>query len=63
MRDLELWGALMPHVGPRVLAGWFAALGITGLVYLLTSGAFPQWRAEQLPFDDLLFYIALPFTA
>ena len=38
-------------------------LGLIGLFYMLSTGAYGQWRESKLGFDDLIWYIVLPFIA
>lgn len=54
---------LLPHITPKLLGMLFGVLGIVSLIYMFTSGALAQWRANQLSFDDLLFYIVFPVVA
>jgi hypothetical protein len=54
---------LVPHTTPRTLSVLFGVIGIAGLLYMVASGALPQWRSLELSLDDLVFYIALPFLA
>ncbi|MGZ3543078.1 MAG: hypothetical protein ACXVAF_18145 [Vulcanimicrobiaceae bacterium] len=54
---------LVPWLAFRPLGTAVAIVGLTGLCYLMTTGAHRQWRESTLGFDDWMWYIGLPFAA
>lgn len=53
---------LTPHFEPIALGIMLGVVAIVGLVYMLTSGADRMWRLSELGFDDLIWYVALPYV-
>lgn len=58
-------GALMliPHPGRTTHGALLLALAVSGVVYMLASDAHRMWRHSQLGFDDLIWYVVLPYLA
>jgi hypothetical protein len=54
---------LIPDVPPNVLGALLAAVSVGGLVYMVASGAHRVWLANELGFDDLLWYVVLPYVS
>lgn len=54
---------LVPWSSSRPLGAALAFLGLAGLGYLMTTGAYARWRESDLGFDDFIWYIMLPFLA
>lgn len=54
---LAPWGTSRPPGAALVI------LGLIGLFYMVSTGAYARWRESKLGFDDLIWYIALPFVA
>jgi hypothetical protein len=54
---------LMPGGAPSALGLLLAALAVGGLVFMIASGAHNVWRIGELGFDDLVWYVALPYVA
>ena len=53
---------LIPGTAPSTLGALLAALAAGGLIYMFASGALTFWRNSQLGFDDLAWYVALPYV-
>ncbi|MGZ3530890.1 MAG: hypothetical protein ACXVAR_05260 [Vulcanimicrobiaceae bacterium] len=51
---------LVPHLTPTATGAFFAVVGISGLIYIFSTGPHGQWRKWQLGIDDLIWYIGLP---
>jgi hypothetical protein len=54
---------LMPGTAPAALAALLAVVSVCGLIYMVISGAYTLWRESTLGFDDLIWYVALPYVS
>lgn len=54
---------LVPHLTPAVIVVFFAVAGITGLVYIVSTGVHGQWRELQLGIDDWMWYVGFPLLS
>jgi hypothetical protein len=54
---------LTPEETPIVLAVLLAVVGIAGLTYLAMTGPYAAWRSSELGFDDLMWYVVLPYLS
>lgn len=54
---------LVPRITPWVAGTIFGAVGITGFVYVLSTGVHRQWRDLELGFDDWMWYMGLPLVS
>jgi hypothetical protein len=54
---------LMPQTSPGGLGVLLLILGIVGIVYMIFSRAHRFWRENELGYDDLFWYVALPYLA
>ncbi len=54
---------LAPWLTPRPPAATLGILGLIGVFYMISTGAYARWRESKLGFDDLIWYIVLPFIA
>jgi hypothetical protein len=52
---------LMPDTSPAALGSLLALLSVCGLTYMVASGAYGLWRSSDLGFDDLAWYVVLPY--
>jgi hypothetical protein len=54
---------LIPDVVPGALAALLATIAVTGLTYMIASGAHSFWRTQELGIDDLTWYVLLPYLS
>jgi hypothetical protein len=54
---------LTPEASPVALAVLLAVAGAGGLIYMAASRAYTVWRTSELGFDDLLWYVVLPYLS
>jgi hypothetical protein len=54
---------LVPDLPTHPLAALLAALGVSGVVYMLWVRAHQHWRDAKLDREDWLCYVALPFAS
>lgn len=54
---------LVPRLPLHVAAALIALAGVTGVIYILNTGAHRQWRELELGIDDWVWYIALPLLS
>lgn len=54
---------LMPDTVPTALAALLAVVSVFGLIYMVANGAYTTWREHTLGFDDLMWYVALPYLS
>jgi hypothetical protein len=51
---------LAPHLTPAATGAFFALVGVSGLIYIVSTGVHGQWRELQLGIDDWIWYVGLP---
>jgi hypothetical protein len=54
---------LIPDPVPRLLGVLLGAIAAAGIIYMVVSGAHRFWRGHELGFDDLLWYVVLPYVS
>lgn len=54
---------LVPQLTPQIMGVPFAVIGISGFIYVLTTGVHSQWRTLELGIDDWIWYLGLPLVA
>lgn len=54
---------LVPETPPSVLGTLLAVLALVGFMYMIASGAHRIWKTNELGFDDLIFYVLLPYVS
>lgn len=54
---------LIPHAHASVLGALLAVIAVAGLVYMFGTGAHRTWRTSELGFDDLVWYVVLPYVS
>ena len=52
---------LIPKASSLALSLLLGIIAICGGVYMVGSGAHSMWRAGELGFDDLIWYVVLPY--
>jgi hypothetical protein len=52
---------LSPQTPPAALSILMLLLGVGGIVYMVLSGAHRLWRDSDLGYDDLMWYVVLPY--
>jgi len=52
---------LIPDIGATVLAALLACVAVVGVIYMAASNVLGLWRQSELGFDDLLWYVILPY--
>jgi hypothetical protein len=53
---------LMPATSPHTLGVLLAVVAVSGLGYMIASGAFRIWLDNELGVDDLVWYVILPYV-
>ena len=53
---------LMPMSASGGLGLVLGALSLGGLIYMFASGAHTVWRTSELGYDDLIWYVVLPYV-
>jgi hypothetical protein len=54
---------LVPATTSTALGAMIAAVAIVGLFYMATSGVHRIWRTSELGYDDLMWYVVLPYLS
>lgn len=54
---------LIPATTAATLAAMIAAVAAVGLFYMAASGVHRIWRTSGLGYDDLMWYVALPYLS
>jgi hypothetical protein len=54
---------LMPDTAPAALGTLLALISVCGLIYMIASGSYSIWRSNDLGFDDLAWYVVLPYVS
>jgi hypothetical protein len=54
---------LIPDTPAAVLGALLTALAVVGLVYMILSGAHKMWQTSELGYDDLIWYVVLPYVS
>jgi hypothetical protein len=54
---------LVPALTPAATGAFFAVVGISGLLYILSTGVHRQWRNWHLGIDDWIWYVGLPLLS
>lgn len=54
---------LIPKTSPSGLGVMLLVLAVAGVVYMVFSGAHRFWRENELGYDDLMWYVVLPYVS
>jgi hypothetical protein len=54
---------LIPQTSPSGLGVMLLVLGIAGIVYMVFSRAHRFWHENELGYDDLMWYVVLPYVS
>lgn len=59
--QLEQWHDFNLLIGGAAATGaFFVLVGVSGLIYIVSTGVHGQWRELQLGIDDWIWYVGLP---
>jgi hypothetical protein len=54
---------LIPHAVSAALGILLGVIATGGIIYLISTGVFTIWRTFELGFEDLMWYVALPYLS